>query len=644
MSGVHTINIDDLINWSQNNKEAPIGNKIYEINFTKWIKGSFGSKSVELLPQIRQNTDKFRSCKLEFFKSASNNLSTIAGINSGQANVLTEWGQPSSPLLGPLEDNSQLRESLGTRSPTDEEIRLFKNFVRKCLDSGSFESVHLRRVSHSGFPFFVTGIDFKLDSVRRDSKICEQIRDVVCNDDIDGQLKLKIGNFFTGGVRIQSENVKINDNGQPFTKKRLAFDKSFYEELEDRNNNAHNANESQVIVDYTVYNEANQPDNNFVAGRARSMYGKNRSVNFPLQILNNRIMNGLKEFCKIADYKGELVTVNLIRERMGMKKFQSLDENYVDAEIVRATPELNGQEGNIVCLDKTNFGETFCPELLEAFISVLSDMDPSLGLYVRKCIDAPVLLRSLYANENDPFITRKNFSKEEHLSLRGSFKSGDGLVACLNSLLGIFDALLMLREFYKTTFHLERFYNNSDMRYFCLNKGDDTFFWFSSTETASAFKKFIEKRTGLHKDEIESKNNFLGVIYLSTGYFTRDLLKLGETSFGSERSYRLKTYPQIGWYSRDKAYLDCNYLAADLIELREKIYYDEYKFSIRDYYRAVEGLELRPDDMLFLANPDRLVFGAVTDVTPALIQEEFEIVSADNCAHFLSKMFPGWPI
>lgn len=581
-----------------------INGKQFIAKGVEWTKRVYNDSCIEIYPGVLQHTPKYQNMLQSIHKDLMQLGTTFNGKEgywfSSPHNCLTDWGSLSSPLLCPMEDNSSLRKFLKLRDPTSEELGIFSDLVDKVLALGETQSIHLKKVSSCGFPWMAPGASLKLEIINSVfPSVGEFVELTVLGRHLERYHKFGSYCAFTNGIRVQADKVQIDENGLPFTKQRFSYSK---EDVEKQ------VFTKEIPIDKTCHDSEGNVVTGCVSARVRSMYALSYSDNWILQILNNRLYDGLKKVVKAMNYHGP--------EKLS-------DE-------IKAF--LNSKEGFIFSLDKSNFGETFSPSLLKTLCNRLAIKNPLLGQYVADTIDAITFLRSYEKGQESCFSTRRTISKDPSLSLKGSFKSGHGLVAFLGKLLGVFDAILICKKAFGDTFSLDKFLANTDPRYRYYGSGDDTLFVCKNEADKIRICKAVESGASLHKDELEMAAAFLGHYYDNWGSVQVDIAKFIESMLGSERSYKSKTFHQLGVYSRYYRYQRNPYFK-DVSKILERHFLSYYNFDVRAYIRA--QTMNTDDDAIFLNDPDKVFYIPNLDVTPEILASEFAMVSAER----LDKIF-----
>lgn len=492
----------------------------YAARGEEWYNGTFNDKSVPIYPGIYQNTSRYLDMLVDLHKRLEP-IPTCFDQKSGfwfssRHQVLGNWGCLQTPILCPMEDNSQLRKDFELRSPDSEELTMIEKLFDRVLDQGEHSALHIRKKSSAGFPTMIVGAEFKRARFNLVKKFVRDILATTAHLDYRWRYQL-IGSYplYTNGIRLQMDTIKLDENGVPYTKQRYTYRK-------------------QAVIRGTFTDDDRIPiiqvcrdiDGNLrtdvVCARVRSMYALTYDDNVLMGILNNFIYNGAKKVIKPLCYEGEVKLSKQIKEF------------------------LNYQEGVVFTLDKSQFGETFNPQVMELFYSAIKKRWPLLAECVRNTIDAVVCLRAYDKGDSDVIFTRRTFEKELSKSLKGSFKSGHGLVAILGKLLGAIDAMLICRRAFGASFDLEAFLSNTDQRYRYFGSGDDTLFVAKTEIVANAIKAAVVNKASLHLDELEEVAKYLGVIYDNYGNTSFDLRQYLETAVGAERSYKTKPNHRIG--------------------------------------------------------------------------------------------------
>lgn len=575
-----------------------------------WLEGTYSDKSVEIFPGIFQHTPKYHSFKRRLWQRLKE-IPTVFSAREGwffssPNQCLCDWGSLSSPLLCPMEDNTQLRKDFSLRDPSREEEKLIYRFFEDVLQNGSHSSVHIRKVSTMGFPWMQRGVRLKLDIIR--SVMRDPAEFLARTADRDWYWLLRFHSsypVYTNGIRIQADKVKLDEDGRPFTKQRFTY-------REEAVMRGVFTDKDKIPIDKTCHDSLGNVVDDIVSARVRSMYALSYHFNCVLQMVNNFCYNGLISVVKGVHYEGETTLSDNIKQFL---KFE---------------------EGDIFTLDKSNFGETFHPRVLEIFLEVFGRKLPILAEFIRVCIDAPTFLRSYRKGVKGVITTRPQLDKDRNLSLRGSFKSGNGLVSFLGKALGAIDAMLILRRALGSTFSYERFCANSDPRFRYYGSGDDTLFIAPKNGVGSAIRESVESGASLHKDEVEVGPRYLGNYYSNYGDVQCDMAVFIETMTGIERSINLKTFPKLGIFAKYYKYKP-NPLFRDISSIIEEEYLNFYDFSIQKYI-ANQSL-VGNNNALFLADPEKLMYLPGLEVDANLVAQEYETVSAeaiaDYWAHFI---------
>lgn len=570
-----------------------------------WLEGVYTDKSVEIFPGVFQHTPKYHAFKRKVWnrlKEIPIAFSAKEGwFFSSPHQCLCDWGSLSSPLLCPMEDNTQLRKDFELRDPSRDEEKLIYRFFEDVISAGAHSSVHIRKVSTMGFPWMQRGVRLKLDIIRSVMRDPAEFLSRTADRDWNWLLRFHSSYpVYTNGIRIQADKVKIDENGKPYTKQRFTY-------REDAVQKGVFTDEDRIPIDKTCRDSLGNVVDDIVSARVRSMYALSYHFNCVLQMVNNYCYNGLVKVVKGVHYKGEVALSTEIKEF------------------------LRFEEGDVFTLDKSNFGETFHPRLLEIFLEVLSRRWPVLSEFIRICIDAPTFLRSYRKGVKGVITTRSNLDKERSLSLRGSFKSGNGLVAFLGKALGAIDAMLTVRRALGDTFSYERFCENEDPRYRYYGSGDDTFFITPKNGVGPAIRLAVQQGASLHKDEIETGPRYLGNYYSNYGDVQCDMAIFIETMTGIERSINLKTFPKLGIFAKYYKYKP-NPLFRDISRVIEEEYLNFYDFSIQKYI-ANQSL-VGNNNAVFLADPEKLMYLPGLEVDANLVAQEYETVSAEKIADY----------
>lgn len=573
-----------------------------------WLDGCYKDKSVEIFPGVYQHTPKYHSFK----RSLYSRLKDIPQVFSAQDGwwfstpnqVLVDWGSLSSPILCPMEDNTQLRRDFGLRDPSPQEEEIARSFFAAIIRSGYPSSIHLKRVSTVGFPLMQRGVRLRLAIIKRVTDDLSGFLNATAEHDWAWRMRFT-GSYpaFTNGIRIQADAVTVDENGVPTTKQRYSYSEAAIEK-------GAFTDSDRIPIDKTCRDSLGNLADGIVSARVRSMYAEDYDDNCLLQMLNNYLYNGLKETCVGVHYEGEIKLSNEI------KKF------------------LNFKRGDIFTLDKSNFGETFSPRILEIFLEELGQKWPVLAEFVRTTIDAVTFIRSYRKNTPGVILTRRTISKDRRLSLKGSFRSGHGLVSFLGKALGALDAILIARQALGSTFSLERFLKNSDPRYRYYGSGDDTMFVCKEDGVGRVLRQAVDRKASLHKDELEDGPRFLGNFYSDYGDVQVDLAKFLETMTGVERSYKLKKFPKLGIFAKYEKY-KTNPLFRDVSQIVEEEYLKWYDFSLRKY---INGQSLvGAGNVIFLNDPDKVMYLPGLEVDANLLASEYETVSAEAIADYIAR-------
>lgn len=584
----------------------------------EWTKTCFNDKTVEIFPGVMQHTPQY----IRYLQDLHAELSSKVDLMTDQASgfcylssvdqCLIDWGAGPLGTLPPLEDNTLIRQDKGLRSPNADELELIRQLAERVVSQGEWKGIHFKEVSSSGFPMMEKGIPLKVAYFEEIAANPVRFVDLTITEKYEERYRV-YGSYpcYTNGIRWQADKVKRTENGSFVTKDRYIFDLKTKEKKR---------------ANLPVEIKGQRFEGIFCA-RWRSMYALTRHDNGLLQGLNNYLHEGAKKAIKGIDYKGPSALSNTLK-----MFFTEL----------KSHPRFRCKT-RVITLDKSEFGETFCPEALEVLLGVIAThLGEKVALYVRRTIDAIVAYKGQYKGKSGVEWTRLTVEKPEEQSLRGSFKSGHALVAFLGEFLGAVDAMLLTRracEIYNCEWSLDLFCNNAHKHFIYFGKGDDTLF-----ATHSQFKKAliqaVEEKVSLHADELEEFATFLGFKYAHSGSVHVDMAKFIESTTGSERGWRAKTYPAFGVYMKEVLYASNPKFHA-INEIINRKLFEHFGFRKDAWIKKYEALGGYSEALqLFLDDPDKLLY---QDFIKEQIPDEYlkgiyEQINADRIAEIYQRL------
>lgn len=595
----------------------------YTARGRSWTKRVFSDKSVEIYPGVLQHTPEYIRFLLHLHKSlqkVSLWQDSVRGENhySGPNQVLIDWGSGPAALLPPMEDNSKIREDKGLRDPDLEEKILIKELIARVIRAGSATSIHFKKVSSCGFPFMETGLQLKKSMYNEVLERLERFLILTASENYEERFReFRSYPAYTNGVRWQADTVKQDaKTGQLSVKNRYS-----YALLED------GSVSDRFCVNLPVLINGIEQEGVFCA-RWRSMYALSRHDNVFMQMVNNYCHEGAKKTIVGLDYKGPDKLVSEIKDFFAKHpKREAIEES----------------KQRVITLDKSEFGETFNSFCVEAIVDEIgNEFGDIMRDYVRVCIDAVCFFRGQFKGKSSLGITRGDLRKPVEQRMRGSFKSGNGLVAFIGEMLGAIDAMLLSRRAFKDTIYgwtLEQFMANSHPCFIYKGKGDDTLFA-TDAQGKELLEKAVNEGISLHKDELETFAKFLGYFYNNTGNVHVDMAKYLESSVGSERGWKAKTLPAFGSLMKEVQY-EANPKYGEIREILHKNLYDHCKFDLAAWQNTFRDVEpYNKDYAIFLENPDKLLYqDYLKDSIPEEVYREiYSDVGAENVNDVLERI------
>lgn len=553
-------------------------------NGKRWQSNRLNAQIFEVYPRVFQGTDEFNWCKKETFKRlAANWANEKQSIENSlkYASVLIDFGYPANIAPYALNDVEITRNQKKLRNPTNNELELFEEYLRLIYGKGFFSRLRHSKKSSVGNLSFVVGDEFRKEAMKwflRAGNI-KHLAEMIRTYNVSEMSKLQFLPLYTQGTRKHTYNVDVKDGCAVSLKNRE------YILTKDILNHTYAT---------TAVNFSHFKDRLLLAYDVRSMYAAPSLPNFANQIINNFLTNGLQSF-DCFHYKGELD---------------------LSAKLKRRT--ANGKRGYIFSLDKSKFGDTFCPQLIRTFSKVTRDVGFNSDLcdIMDTMFDWPCFFRTVERDNFTPIQNRPFKVLDENSRFRSTFKSGNGLVSGMGQLIGGFDALLRMHAIYGKNLDIERALNNGYSDLFFMNKGDDTIWWVSDRLK----DEFLGlQHTSLHADEIEENALFLGYHYKQDGTAVTDITRWLINTFCHERSFKSKSQPAVGFLARYELYKENPYFS-DAYQTVKEIFLQGVNFDIDDWLKkgyddmlslnqvTHDNKPLNDAELAFLANPDLIYY------------------------------------
>lgn len=571
------------------------------------LKRVYGDKQLRPFPVkgMLANSDRFRNMKYDLYTKAEAITFREKGVYSGGHTALSDWTQPASMTQCALNDNRVLRRDKGLLKISENMKKVFRQFAKQVIDAGDIKMVTLKNSSRSGYPDYVTGKDYKISLIENAFKYGDVLNKMFTDEMLNSEKRFELlyRQFrmvpcFTQGFRVQSERI-IVDNGIVRSKERKYPNKDYIISNGKRG--------TLEIPSYYVIDERGKRDERFLGGKLRTIYMQNYVYTFFSQISGKKIYSGMRNLMDAFKYNGPETIIN----------------NYEQGDFFIAS-------------DISNFGETHPGELTSLIWPLLREAGFSAEYVnlLREDFYAPSIIRTIYKNENDPFITRGFHQQPTGYE---TTKSGNGHISAVNNLHAGFMILIIANllnirlrrpekynEFLNRVLHGEDF-TEEDVKSIvafgisALNNekewlgewhisGDDIIFK-TSNEIAKQQYGSIFKDFPLYDVSIEDVPIFLGYYYYSNGKFGKDLSKLIESTTCFERDYTSKPFHAVGIYFKMDAYRS-NPLFAEVMKVIRQAYVEHYDFDIYKY--GIDEIEkwqhLTHVEKEFLANPDVIMY------------------------------------
>lgn len=581
--------------------------------YTRWLGRGYGDKQVEVYPGIRQSTDLYRNYQYDVWQTLESEFRGHKSSSwSGVTSALSDWGQPSDLCFGPLRSNLNFRKELGLDNNLDDRaFKVLDDLLNFIFENREAKSVHLNNVSHSGPPYFIIGAPYKKHVAKRVLNNISKFLIAFNDNHISQLVEFDCLPAFSTGIRVQGDGIKINDNGLPFVKLRS------YPTVDMITDNTGEINKIAHPT-YTVRDEFGNIDDRFQSGRARLMYAYSYPANFILQYVNNMLIAGLKRG-DIISYSGPDDLCDELKRR---------GQSY------------------IYCLDCSNFGETFHPEITDRFLDFCERyFDLNLADFIRNTFDSPVMISSLKKNKQlPPFVNRALFSEErEDWKGRASFKSGHGLVALLGKIQGTFMGLNLLNEILGIEpLDVIRGLTN---RVTFKNSGDDSLFAFRDKQDRDLFAKAIADKnkssTLLFKINEEDPPKYLGYLYLDGKVYLSSNVCV-ERLISTERSYKLKSYHGYGHMLRKIEFRNRCCEAVSIYKIISNKMREHFRFDLEQYLIKADRPEVCASyaDRMFITDPAYFHYKlAPEDISPELLQSFYHVMEVEELENLVKLTF-----
>lgn len=546
----------------------------YEGRGKIWKSQILGPQESEIFPGVWQGSLAWRNVQWKFHQELQimfDNVKPNEYFSGDLSPILTDYAMPANLAPYAPDDVGITRRAYKLREPTVEELKLFRAYVRAIMAKGRLERVVHSKVSSVGATSFAISQEFRKASLLwlfNSPANLRYLHNVIVNWKIDDMLKLYFLPVYTQGTRKHSCKGYVEKGQAIPTKER------FYITTQNVLNHSYNLSK----VDF--YHPA---DRRLFAYDVRSMYGAPSLPNVLCQIVNNFLTAGLKQFEPFR-YNGEIE----LSKRLKMKINESNDHV-------------------VFSLDKSKFGDTFAPKLVQIVIEELySIFDGYVCDIIREMLEWPSYFRSFERGVRGHILTR-DFSPVPNLNrFNSTFKSGNGLVSSLGQIIGGFDAILHIRKHLGGAFNLDKAMNNMYRGFGFFNKGDDTL-WVAP----KSFQNNFDATVSLHADSLEKFPVFLGYVYAQDGTACTDIVRWCTNTVCHERGMSSKTFPALGYRSRLDLYASNPYIE-ETASLFSRICSSETGFQIERFMdRNTDVLvfdNLNEAEKQFIANPDLIYY------------------------------------
>lgn len=555
----------------------------------KWASGGIKPGVAQVFPGVFQGTREFNNAKFELsqlLQERWDGLSPSVDNSLGYYQILTDFGYPADLAPYALNDVSVTRSQYKLRNPTVEELDLFRTYVRTILHKGKLVRILHSKVSSVGAKSFVIGSEFRKEAANwlLTPTHLSLLSKKVVDWDVSWMSEMHFYPLYTQGTRKHVVKCTRRDG------KTIALKERRYIKTEDILDHSYQL--SNVRFEHPV-------DPRMLCYDIRSMYAAPALPNLINQIVNNFVTAGLKEFACFK-YEGE-------------------------QQLAKALKGKISKGGRLLSLDKSKFGDTFCPALIQIFVEELEYVGfvPDVINIVREMLEWPTYFRTVERDNNVPIQTRAFTPVKELDRFKATFKSGNGLVSCIGQLIGGFDAVLKARSLFGTELVIEKFLNNEYNDLFMHNKGDDTLWWFGPRYVS----KSDDFSSSLHKDEVEVFPLYLGYLYDQDGNVHTDISRWLVNTWCHERSMKAKRMPREGFRARFDLYKN-NPFFSDAFELSCKVMRENLGFDFELFLNEPDPIveksfsfeNLNPLEKEFLANPDLAFYkeGLLEEVRPEI--------------------------
>lgn len=560
----------------------------------EWASGGIRPGTGLVFPQVFQGSREFNNAKYALVKRLAERWDSLEPSieNSLQFyQVLTDFSFPANLAPYALNDVNVTRKQYSLRNPTVEELDLFRQYVRLILSKGQLTRIVHSKVSSVGATSFVFGDKFRKkasDWLFKDRNNLGVLSRKIVDWDINWMESMKFLPLYTQGTRKHAVKCHL-ENGLAMPDKERNYIRT------------------EHILDHsyklTPVNFFHPVDQRLMCYDVRSMYASPILPNLINQVVNNFVTAGLKHF-SCFKYAGELELSKQLKTKIK-------------------------PGGILLSLDKSKFGDTFCPKLISIFVEELQAVGfiPEVINIVREMLEWPTFFRTVERDNKIPLQNRPFGPVRESDRFQATFKSGNGLVSCIGQLIGGFDAVLKAKALLGEALNINKFLQNEYTELFMHNKGDDTLWWFGSR-----FVQFKDDwSSSLHADNVESFPVYLGYLYQQNGNVTTDITRWLVNTWCHERSMKAKKAPRAGFRARYDLYKG-NPFFLEAFETTCQVMKEFLDFDLRSFMQGSDPVieeqtfaGLNQSEKEFLANPDLVYYkdGLLENIRPELFEVFF---------------------
>lgn len=560
----------------------------------EWASGGIKPGTAMVFPQVIQGSRDFNNAKYALVRALSERWAGLEPTieNSLQfTQLLTDFSFPATLAPYALNDVNITRKQYGLRNPTVEELDLFRKYVRLILSKGQLTRILHSKVSSVGATSFVFGDHFRKKASEWLFKTPTNLKllaSKISKWDVSWMEDMKFLPLYTQGTRKHAVKNHL-ESGLPVPDKERNYIRT--ENI---------LNHSYKL---TAVNFFHPVDQRLLCYDIRSMYACPVLPNLVNQVVNNFVTAGLKQF-DCFRYTGEVDLSRKLRDKIK-------------------------PGGVLISLDKSKFGDTFCPKLIAIFVEELQTVGfiPEVIAIVKEMLEWPTFFRTVERDNQIPLQNRSFSPVRESERFQSTFKSGNGLVSCMGQLIGGFDAVLKAKALLGDALNLETFLQNQYRDLFMHNKGDDTLWWFGGR-----FKHLKDDwSSSLHSDNVEQFPVYLGYLYKQDGSVTTDITRWLVNTWCHERSMKTKKAPRAGFRARYELYQN-NPFFLDAFDLTCQVMREFLSFDLRDFMSGADPLgvnsdfkDLNNEEREFMANPDLAYYkdGLLERVRPELFDMFF---------------------